>query len=123
MLGNPTWHAVDVLVGKNLRRRKMATFACCIQNVHTAALIRPKRRDLFLGVISSSLLCPHTKRSKRQQTKRTKSTDQVHQGEELKGSRVLRVPSTLRLADLSAMLIRSLRQNAIADLSPSEFAQ
>lgn len=49
--------------------------------------------------------------------------DQVHLAEEFKGVRLLRVPSTLRLSELSAMLIRSLRQNALADLSPSEFAQ
>lgn len=57
-------------------------------------------------------------------TKRILSVEvQVHLAEEFKGVRLLRVPSTLRLSELSAMLIRSLRQNALADLSPSEFAQ
>jgi len=49
---------------------------------------------------------------------------QVHQGDEWKCICPLRVPSTMRLSELSATLIRTLRHSGqLADLSLSEFAQ
>lgn len=47
---------------------------------------------------------------------------QVCHGEEEKGLRQLRVPSTTRLSELSKILIRSLRQSSLPDFAPSEFA-
>mmetsp|Transcript_31253 Transcript_31253/g.72301 ORF Transcript_31253/g.72301 Transcript_31253/m.72301 type:complete len:722 (+) Transcript_31253:53-2218(+) len=47
---------------------------------------------------------------------------QVFHGDDQKGSRQLRVPSTARLSELSAILLRSLRNNTFADFTPSEFA-
>ena len=47
---------------------------------------------------------------------------QVCCGEEEKGTRQLRVPSTSRLSELSTILIRSLRQSGLPDFSPSDFA-
>ncbi|CAE7348595.1 tuf1 [Symbiodinium sp. CCMP2456] len=46
----------------------------------------------------------------------------VCHGEEEKGTRQLRVPSTTRLSELSKILIRSLRQSSLPDFAPSEFA-
>lgn len=46
----------------------------------------------------------------------------VCHGEEEKGTRQLRVPSTTRLSELSKVLIRSLRQSSLPDFAPSEFA-
>lgn len=49
---------------------------------------------------------------------------QVHQGDEWKCMCPLRVPSTMRLSELSATLIRTLRHSGqLADLLLSEFAQ
>ena len=47
---------------------------------------------------------------------------QVCCGDEEKGTRQLRVPGTTRLSELSATLIKSLRQSSLADFAPSEFA-
>jgi len=49
---------------------------------------------------------------------------QVHQGEDWKGVCQLRVPSTIRLSELSSILIRSLSNHSeLAEVAPSEFAQ
>ena len=47
---------------------------------------------------------------------------QVWCGDDEKGPRQLRVPSTTRLAELSAVLIKSLRQSSLSDFTPSKFA-
>lgn len=48
---------------------------------------------------------------------------QIVHNDELKGHRQLRVPSSMRLGELSYALIRSLRQSPLEDLAPSDIAR